>query len=436
MLNDVTIQKVLNGLNRPAPVEDSIFGYVMGGVSIVDDDSNVTLQYNTPYLMHGIEDAEALGLSAQYDTDNDILVYHHLKMHWDVQTGAPGQPVWLYIVSQSMPQTTMVDETSPYGVYDLINQCKGLDEGAIKVVACVLNPLDGYSPTILNGMDADLDTAIPMAQQLADALFDQHYPIDIILEGRNFGTDANTAKDLRDYNAENVSVVIAQDLAISGLIALHNGYAAVGIYMGKTASKYFSDANPNISLANSPAEVGLNYEGTIQNKANSIMLTYGMGNQPLSAWSLTAQGVLEQRHYVAVRIFADTPGVYFTQSSTCANDLNDIIYLELSRVYNKAARNLYQAYVPYINSKFKVDDNGYIPGEIAKDLEDVGNQAFVAMANQGDISNGKTYIDPQQKVNNVPTSIITTRKLIVKWKIIPEGKIVDIIGTLSFTVTL
>ena len=432
-LNNVIINKIRKGLNRPAPVDDSTFALVAGGIATVDINSNPLAEYNTPYILYGIEDAEALGINQAYDTGNELLLWYHINQHFSF---APGQPLWLYLVTQSTPQSVMWDETSVNGVADLIHQCSTLPQGDIRVIATVLNPLTGYNPTITANLDEDVLTAIAKAQQLANTQFAGNRPIDCIIEGRNFGTNAGTAQDLRTYDSECVGVVIMQDLAISGLNVLNHGYADVGTYTGLAASKYYSTTQPSVSIGNNPAEVGLQYQGNIQNAANSSFLKYGMGNQPLSeldstpyAWGPTAQGVLYTKHYITCRIFPTVPGVYVAQAFTCAADASDMIQLQMSRVYNKAARRIYAAFVPYINGKVKLTSNSTLPGEVVKALEDVGNQVFVQMAAEGDLSDGECIIDPTQ-------NIVTSRTLTVTWKIIGEGYLEGITGNLSYTVTL
>lgn len=424
-LNDVVAQKIRKGLNRPAPVEDSIFAYVMGGVSVAPSSGITGIDYYTPTLVYGIEDVEALGITEDYDTDNVVLVHKHLDDHF---FRAPGQPTWIYLMTQSTPQAVMVDRTQSNGVYDLLTQCKVLDQGRIKVIVCVLNPLAGYAPPHTHNIDQDVLDAIPVAQDLANTVYDEHGPVDIILEGRNFDKFANLAEDLRDNDCENVSVVIYQDLDIAAIDPLHHGYAAVGDYAGMAASKYWTALNPDVSIADSPAAVGLNLEGNIQDAGTGRFLNYGFANLPLSQWTLDDQGALYDKHYVACRIFPNTAGVYISQSFTCAADTSDMIFLELSRVYNKAARNIYSAYVPYINKKIKVRANGQLPGEVAKALEQVGNQVFIDMAAEGDISTGSTSINPTQV-------IVTSRVLIVMWEITPMGKLESIEGQLKFTIT-
>lgn len=412
-LNDIVITKLTKGLNRPAAVEDGTSALVMGGVAASGTAGSIG--YGDPVLLYGIEDAEDRGITAQYDIDNQVLVWYHISEFFRF---AEGQKLYVYLVSQTTPLADMCDKANAVGIWDLIQQT----EGKVRQVGVVLNPITGYTPSLTDGLNDDVLAAIPNAQALAEDAYDAHYPLEVFIEGRDFdGTSPSSGNDLRTFNDEYVSVVIAQDLDICAVDTLHEGYAAVGTYLGMTASK---------DVATSPAEVGVDYQGNLtRTAAPARFVNYGMGNQPLSAYSATDQDALYDYHYVALRIFAGTPGVYFTQSFTCANDENDFIFMELNRSINKAARGIYKAYVPYINTKVQLKADGTLPPEVAKSLEDVGNKVFAAMEAAGEISAGITSIDPSQ-------IILTSRKLQVKWRAVPMGKLEAVDGEISFNVSI
>lgn len=416
-LNDIKIKKIEHGLGRPAPVEDSTSALVMGAGNSTPTHpvTGNGMALDTPYLLYNMEEAEAMGITAEYDTLQQVLVHHHISEYFRF---APGQPLYVYLVTQGTGIESMCDAAGAASISTMLTQV----DGKVRQVGVVLNPQTGYTGNVTNGLDADVINAILKAQAVADEAYSLHYPVEIILEGRGFSaTPTGTLADLRDNDAENVSIVIAQDLDVANNADNpHIDYAAVGAYLGMTAAK---------GVANSPAEVGLNYQGNVQNLALGRFVNYGYGNIPLTQYSITAQGQLYDMHYVALRTFQGTKGVYFTQSFTCANDENDFIFIELSRTHNKAHRSIYKAYVPYINTKFKLTEQGYLPGEVVKYLENIGNKVFAQMQAGGEISAGKTYIDAQQ-------SVVLSRKLIVKWKAVPMGKLEAIDGELSFTLNL
>lgn len=417
-LNDIKITKIEYGLGRPAPVEDSTSALIMvAGATMPQSPSGVATSGVTPYLLYSVEDAENLGIDAAYDTANAVLVYHHISEFFRM---APGQPLYIYLLTVGGNSlTTICDTTVSYGLRHLL----GAVDGKIRQVGVVLNPPASYSPDVsTTGIDPDVLTAAPKAQEVADEVYGLHFPVDVILEGRNFDASSpGVVTDLATLECENVSIVVAQDLDIvNDANNPQTGYAAVGTYLGMTAAK---------GVADSPAEVGLNYQGNVQSLARESFLNYGYGNQALRDYTITDQGVIYDKHYVALRTFQGTKGVYFTQSFTCADAENDFLFLELSRTHNKAHRSIYKAFVPYINTKFKLTEQGFIPGEVVKYLENIGNKVFTQMQANGEISAGKTYIDPEQ-------SVVLSRKLIVKWKAVPMGKLEAVDGELSFTLNL
>lgn len=421
-LNDIKITKIEHGLGRPAPVEDSTSALVIsaGASTPVHSVSGVGMTLATPYFFFSIEDAEIEGIDAAYDAAQGVLLHHHVSEYFRL---APGQPLYVYLVAQGTTLEAMCDTTSPTGLRKLLGEV----DGKIRQVGVVLNPAPGYAPNVSStGIDPDVLAAASKAQETADEVYGLHFPVEVILEGRNFdATTVSAVTDLATLECENVSIVVAQDLDIANDIAnagvnMQTGYACVGTYLGMTAAK---------GVADSPAEVGLNYQGNLQSLARERFINYGYGNKALRDYTITDQGVIYDKHYVALRTFQGTKGVYFTQSFTCADAENDFLFLELSRTHNKAHRAIYKAYVPYINTKFRLTEQGLLPGEVVKYLENIGNKVFTQMQANGEISAGKTFIDPEQ-------SVVLSRKLLVKWKAVPMGKLEAVDGELSFTLNL
>lgn len=421
-LNDINIEKV-NGLLREAANEDRISCLICGGVEVEYGDDGTTGINKLHGPFYALEEMEDVGITAAYDTDNAVLIHHHAQQYFrgfgENETSRPAKPLYLYMVSQSTPMSVMCDKDEENSAYQA-----WIDSGkTIKRFMVVLNPTDLYTAdTDDNGFDADCATAVAKAQECAETMHDEHAPVHFYLECRDFSpATPGDAVNTNTFEAENVTLVIIQDLDVAGIDDLHNGYAAVGAWVGLVTSKP--------TLADSPAEVGVNYEGNLQDKANGYFLNYGFGNIALADWTLSAQNAFYDKGYVALRVFANTSGVYGTQSFTCAKSTSDYIRSELNEVYNKAYRGIYAAYVPFINKKFKLTSDGYIPGDEVKDLERIGNKVFGAMNNADEISDGKTYIDPKQ-------AIVTSRVLQVKFKMVPMGKMEALDGELSFTVSV
>jgi len=432
-LSDVNIEKV-SGLGRADENTDRISCLLCGGVTVVEDAGNGIAGAALNTLLgpfYSEDDAKALGIDEDYDTANKILLYYHIKEYFrkygENKSSRPAKPLYLYMVSRSTPLSVMCDKDSDYGIYQAWMQ----SEKAIKRFGVVLNPDEGYTPdTDTNGFDSDVVLAVAKAQEAATQMHDEHGPVHVYMECRDFVAEVGgDAIDLKTLEAENVSLVIAQDYDISSSDVLHNGYAAIGTYLGLITSKP--------TLADSPAEVGLSYQGNIQDKAEEVFLNYGYGNRKLSEYNEATQNAFADKAYVAVRIFYKTPGVYFSQSYTCAAATSDYTRSELNEVYNKANREIYAAYVPLINTKVRLAPNGFLPGDVAKTLEEYGNGVLRRMAAAEEISIGKTYVDPKQRTDSgIPTSLATTGNLKVKWNMVPYGKLEEISGELGFTVSI
>lgn len=431
-LSDVVIKKI-SALNREAANDDRVSCLVCGGVTIVEDTPNNIAGADLNTLLgpfYSVEDAEKLGITAAYDSANHLLIHHHISEYFrgygESVINRPAKPLYLYMVSQSTPLSVMCDKDSDYGIYQAWLQ----SDREIKRFGVVLNPDSGYSAdTATNGFDADVVEAVTKAEEAATLMHDEHGPVHVYLEGRDFVAQvAGDAIDLH-LDAENVSIIFAQDYDIAQSHSLHNGYAAIGTYLGMVCSKP--------TLADAPSEVGFAYQGNVQDKAAGSFLNYGFGNRKLSAYSIATQNALADKGYIVVRTFAKVPGVYFSQSYTCALSTSDYDRSELNEVYNKANRGIYAAYVPLINTKIKLADDGSIPGNTAKALEALGDAVLNRMVAKNEISAGKTYIDPKQLDDSGnATSLAVTRNLKVKWRMVPMGKAEQIEGTLGFTVSI
>src|SRR5690606_25797956 len=152
--------------------------------------------------------------------------------------------------------------------------------------------------------------------------------------------------------------------------AMYTTYAAVGTYMGIIGSKP--------TVADSPAEVGVNLEGNIQSLADNRYKNYGMANKALTQFSDSPVGgdqqIYRDKRFIILKTYPETAGVYVRQSFTCAGATNDLQTIELSRTYNKAHRELHKAYVPYINKKFRLTPQGYLPAEVVADFANIGDK--------------------------------------------------------------
>lgn len=369
-------------LGRRDPNTDMVSAIVMNGIATADYALGDIVELLSP------ADAEALGLDADYDTDNDVLVHHHIKRFF---LRNPSGILHIMLVAQAVTLTQMVDKDNDY-LAKLLRE----KAGAVVQWAVALNPDENYVPTLVTGLDEDVVNAIPKAQELLDFEFGRFRYSDGFIEGRSFNGTAAAALDLRALDARGVSVVIAQDKPIADSNARYGGYAAVGDVLGFTSiaavSQNIGELSPDFNL-------------TDENNDAFIDASLSSGNV-LSEYSEVDLDSLHDKGF----IFADTnpgeAGFWLNDSHTCIKLSSDYAYKENNRTINKAIKLARIVLNPKLKRRIYVDPNtGKIQATDAKELETLAKSGIRSMLDDGDVSGGiDAYVNPDQNI--LSTSII------------------------------
>ena len=102
----VDILRANGGLGRKNPSKDSVAGMVLGAVAVAG-----TFVLGTVHKLLTIEDAENLGLNESYDTNNNILVHHHISEFFRL---APEGTLYIMGVAQTVTQSQSCDVANAY----------------------------------------------------------------------------------------------------------------------------------------------------------------------------------------------------------------------------------------------------------------------------------------------------------------------------------
>ena len=308
---------------------------------------------------------------------------------------------------------------------------------------------------------ADTQAAVLKAQTQAALGYKDYMPFEVILEGKGF--DPDTAMNLAELNAENVSVVIAMDvekafeqkLFMKGstaendklytlaynekLVPVENSYniykvqkidnsnnddregleftfkevyintAAVGLALGAISKAKVSENIAWIEKFNLTGE-GFSKAGFVGGKE---IKTLG-----------TLNGLNEKR-FIFARTHTGLPGIYFNDSHTCTVGTSDFAYVENNRTINKATRLLRTALLPKLASPVLVDIDGKLPQSVSKSFEGLCRSALEGMVANQEVSDFDVYVDPKQ-------NILATSELKVKAEITPIGTARKIMVDLGF----
>lgn len=407
---------------------DGESGLILHGVSVAGN-----IELGEVKTLFSLNDATDLGLDAAYDSTNNVRVYRHIKEFYRILTklNVQGMPLHIMLVDNSVTggnlDVTLADifedTASTYAKKMLINA-----DGEIKLLAAAINPGAGYVPVILDNMDAEVRNAIPKAQLFADWAWDTNKPVHVFLEGREFTGTAAAALDLKDngVDGENVSLTILQDyLYADGLDAVGQKYADVGTLLGVAAA---IAVNENVGELESL---------DIQDIARAVFLNPGISSHQSLKEVIQDAATFDTKGYIMGVSYDDYPGIYFNDQHCCvAQKIDDegrenINTIALSRTTAKLRRGLRKRYLPKIKSTHRVDaTTGKLPPGKIQYFQGIGNAVFNQMDAAGEISGGRTIVDPNSDLQTAP------RALNVDYELVPTVSIGVIRGSLNVKTSL
>lgn len=381
--NGVTINKVRGGLVRASDTSDRTVLLVCGGTAIP-----AKLTDYTPVKLNSIEALEQLTWTETTDQTNKELLYYHAS---EVFRLSPERELWVMVV----PKTKKVSE--------LADEQQFIDG---------LRSIDGVNTIGIAGLTADEDitTAIEAMQLMVEELREDHLYIDsVMLEGLGtYPTDASSAEDLRALEAENISVVIAQDKDVADRDETYANYAAVGTALGMLSVRYVHENMGSVDIENHPRTAKGTADYSMQDKTRNLWINTALSNGTLmSAVSKAGQKTLNDKGYIYASSFQGYTGVFFSNSHTCVAKDTDYAYIEYNAVWNKAAKLIRNTLIPRVRSRIDADPaTGYISSETIAYWSGLLRQALDGMVNANDIADYDIYIDPaQMAVSDMPVNI-------------------------------
>lgn len=381
------------GLVTPSP--DGLLGILCTGATVAS-----TFALATPYQLFKLADLTTLGVT----NANNPTIYKIVSEFY--AEAGDGTEVWLMAFADTVKHSDMVDiSTENYGK-KLVNAANGRIRGLI----VSRTPGVGYTPTITNGIDADIALARTNAQAFATWYTDNQFaPLFVILEGYAYnGTPADLVDLTASTGTNRVSIMIGDTVVSSPK-------AALGVLAGR--------------LAKSPVQrnVGRVKDGPLAPASTYISAT------PTELANVAA---LHDKGYITFRTFVNQSGYYFNDDFTAAIATDDYSHLTARRTIDKAFRITYTTLLQWLLDEINVNADGTLPNGIIKSWQaEVENNIAAQMtANgelSGDIANGdkgvECFIDQAQ-------NIVSTSKLEVRIRVRPFGYPRMIDGYLGFTV--
>ena len=355
---------------------DGLFALVCGAAAVTKK-----LELGKAYTLHSFDELAALGVTAE----NNPRLYKHVQ---DFYTEAEeGTKLVIYPVDKAKTFTELCDKDTGV-IKELIMAANGALRG-------IFLAGDGREATVTtNGLDNDLFTALPKAQQLAEwATVSLYAPLFIILEGR--GYKGGVVKDLHKETYNRVGVLIGDTMKAS------EG-AAVGLMAGR--------------LATLPVQRNI---ARVKNGALKP-ITMFLGEKPVEE-NASAVSDLYDAGYITPRKYVGKAGYFFTDDRLACEQTDDYAHITARRTIDKAYRIAYTALLDLMMDELAVNDDGTLRHGIImawqQMMENAVNRAMTAAGELSADENGagcKAYLDPKQNV-------LSTSKIELVLKVRPFG---------------
>lgn len=408
-------------------MDTSISALIVGGVAVAGK-----LVLGTPYTILRPDDAKALGLDAAYDTANAVVLYHHIDEFYRVNS--EGTKLYLMVVDKTLKPADMLTDAGLLYARKLIAFAKG----EIRQIAIAINPtFTVENPEVVtDGFNSDIRAAIAPAQEFALWAFETERPVHVLLEGRAYSGNAQSAINLKALTtgsgilleADKVSLIIAQDYDYAESLAFASGkkYASVGLALGVLSS---IQVNQNIGEVET-----LNLTNAVRNK----YVTGGLSSHEKVDTAEAQLATLDQKGYIFPMSYTGISGYRFNNDHVCAPEILDqesgimnestIAY---GRTMDEAVRRLRRALLPKIKSVQPADKTtGKLAIGVVKSFNSKGNEVFEDMESEKLISGGLTYTNPD-------SDLLTGDKVLeVAFDLQPTGTINRISGTINLKTTL
>lgn len=399
--NGVIINKMHGGLVRATDTSDRTVVLICGGTAIVGK-----LDYYKPVFLNSLYALEQLGCTEATDTANKELLYYHAS---EVFRLSPERELWVIVVPKAGKVSELMAEEQ---FLSGLRSVKGVNTIGIAGLAA----------------DTSLEAAINASQLMVNKMREDHIYIDVVLmEGLGTYIDSIAdAVNLRELDAENISVVIAQDKDVAD--EAYKNHAAVGSALGMLSVRYVHENMGSVDIENHPRTA----KGTPD--YSMIDITTGRWINPaLSSGTLMTdiskadQTTLNDKGYIYANSFQGYTGVFLSNSHTCVDKASDYAYIEYNAVWNKAAKLVRNTLIPRVRGQVKADPNtGYIATDTISYWDSLVRKSLNAMVNAGDIADFDIYINPNQ-------AAVSDKPFNIQVKMVANGVVHEFEIDLGFT---
>ncbi|MDR0726408.1 MAG: DUF2586 family protein [Prevotellaceae bacterium] len=391
MLSRVKILFENGALGSVVGGTDGVAGMVITAAPVTDK-----FELAKPYILRKVEDLAVLGITSA-DSDANAFAYRHVKEFY--AEAGEGAELWLMGFPNTETQSDIVDKTQ-----DTAKLLIEAANGRLRAMAVGFNPALDYTPTISNGLDADLAEAMLNAQELAEWATNSLYaPLFILLEAREFNGTIASLPDLTTHEYNRVGVILGDTVSDS------RG-SATGLLLGRTA---------RIQVQR--------HVGRVRDGALNILTAF-IGDKTAETADVES---INDKGFITFRTFTGRSGYYLSDDCLATKTDDDYRSIARRRTIDKAYRIAYETLLDFLNDEIPVTDSGELVPAMVKSWETEVETAIISqMTNEGNLgvdstdagdTGVKCYIDYAQNV-------VATGKIEISLKVKPYGyaKYIDV----------
>ncbi len=384
-MGGVNITLANGQLGQTIQTNDGICGMVLSGAT--EGDYTV----GDPALITSLEALEALGIT----TTGNAFAYRHIKDFYSL-AGA-GAQLYIMLLGDTADVDEICDKTNASGAKKLLDYAAG----RIKLLAVMTDDdfLD-VTPTITNGLNADVYTAITNAEVLAAHFVDLQMPFRTIIGGTSYsGVPANLS-DLTTRSDNRTAVLIGDTESGKG--------AAIGLLLGTLASVPVQRKASRVATGALPTETAYLATATVESK-------------PYDEATISSKG------FITWKTYPHKSGYFWSSDHMATADTDDYNVLCRGRIIDKAHVIAYKTFIDVVDDEVPVDpESGKLSAGYCRALEQaIENQLNNSMTANREISSATAFVNPEQNV-------LSTNTIAVNLGIVPVGYSSVINVTLGF----
>lgn len=395
---DIFLNDTQLSINEPSDANAMLFS---PGVA-TSASGSVNLAFNIPILFTSVEDAVSIGVNADYDTTNNVMLYFNISEFF--QKAGAGSRLWVCIWDVATYATASAYLESTAFTTAVRDTTATLFDNRPRIIM-VAEPGGLAAPA--SGLRPDTTTAAVAFQTAIDNLFAESIRTVGILDAGRIGPLAGLP-DASAYNARNVALQITTSTPDKGASVGNAGGIAASIGLARSIGAgmlpaampqgYFLDANYS----------------NVRNESVATMEDLG------------------SKQYLFVKRSPQQSGVRYNDDATLNLSTNALSQISTVRVGNSICDVLEAYLVRYMNENIPVvTENGdLLPAWKATVIDSFYAQYLVPRINRGDAS--AIDVDIQAKNGN----LVTSRAIVAQVGIVPNGTLREVEGYVSFVVSL